>query len=121
MNEIRAVFFDLGGTLFSNHGIPKVCMPILEEAAHRLGLEGGVASIGRAFVDATRVTNERYVERSYYLHRSLFLESTDQLLELLGREKSSDFSEWFSSTRIHLHGESSQLGPGSETRITRMP
>ncbi|MCP5040509.1 MAG: HAD family hydrolase [bacterium] len=95
MNEIRAVFFDLGGTLFSNHGIPKVCMPILEEAAHRLGLEGGVASIGRAFVDATRVTNERYVERSYYLHRSLFLESTDQLLELLGREKSSDFSEWF--------------------------
>jgi 2-haloalkanoic acid dehalogenase type II len=95
MNEIRAVFFDLGGTLFSNLGIPKACMPVLEEAAERLGLEGGIASIGRAFVDATQATNERYVERSYYLHRSLFLDTTDHLLESLGREKSSDFNEWF--------------------------
>ena len=28
---IRAIFFDLGGTLFSNRQIPLVCMPVLEE------------------------------------------------------------------------------------------
>ena len=48
-NRTRAVFFDLGGTLFSNRQIPLACMPELEEAARRLGVEGGVAGIGRAF------------------------------------------------------------------------
>ena len=32
-SEVRAVFFDLGGTLFSNVQIPRVCTPVLVEAA----------------------------------------------------------------------------------------
>jgi HAD superfamily hydrolase (TIGR01509 family) len=92
---IRAVFFDLGGTLFSNRQIPAACMPVLEEAASRLGLEGGVASIGRAFVEATQAVNEEYLLRPYYLHRDLFLDTAAHLLETLGLEISEDFKMWF--------------------------
>lgn len=95
MTGIRAVFFDFGGTLFSNHQIPKACMPVLVEAADRLGLEGGIASIGRAFVDATRDTNADYVDRPYYLHRDLFLDTARRLLATLGLEDREDFPEWF--------------------------
>ena len=33
----RAVFFDLGGTLFSNLEILRICTPLLPQAARRLG------------------------------------------------------------------------------------
>jgi 2-haloalkanoic acid dehalogenase type II len=95
MNGIRAVFFDLGGTLLSNIQIPLVCMPVLEEAAIRLGVEGGISGIGSAFLDASRQTNANYVNRAYYRHRDLFLDTARRLLEVLGREESDEFSEWF--------------------------
>jgi len=95
MNGIRAIFFDLGGTLFSNRQIPVVCMPVLEEAARRLGVEGGLGGIGGAFLDATRQTNEDFLKRPYYLHRDLFLDIARRLLAVLGREPSAEFCEWF--------------------------
>ncbi len=95
MKDIRAIFFDLGGTLFSNRAIPKVSMPVLEDAAERLGLSGGIASIGRQYVDATQAVNKRYVDRPFYLHRDLFLETSDHMLEQLDKKPSPDFNEWF--------------------------
>jgi len=95
MNPIRAVFFDLGGTLFSNHQIPLACMPVLQEAAERLGMGDSFAGIIRAFIDATQTANAHYVDQSYYLHRDLFLDISNHLLESLGREKSEEFNEWF--------------------------
>ena len=95
MNGIRAIFFDLGGTLFSNRQIPVACMPVLEEAAQRLGIEGGLAGIGRAFVEATRWTNGRYLNRPYYLHRDLFQDTAARLRDELGLEAAPDFNEWF--------------------------
>jgi HAD superfamily hydrolase (TIGR01549 family) len=95
MNGIRAIFFDLGGTLFSNRQIPVVCMPVLEEAARRLGVEDGIGGLGRAFVDATRQTNEDFLKRPYYLHRDLFVGTARRLLAALGREPSDEFCEWF--------------------------
>ncbi len=94
MTKIRAVFFDLGGTLFSNRQIPVVCTPVLEEAANRLGLEGGIAAIARQFVDATQTANAEYVERPYYLHRDLFLDTARLLRKSLGQEESEEFNQW---------------------------
>jgi HAD superfamily hydrolase (TIGR01509 family) len=95
MSGIRAIFFDLGGTLFSNRQIPVACMPVLEEAARRLGIDSGLAGIGRAFVEATRWTSESYRNRPYYLHRDLFQDTAARLREELGLEPSPDFNEWF--------------------------
>ena len=37
-------------------------MPVLQEAADRLAVEGGLPAVGRAFVEATQTTNADYVE-----------------------------------------------------------
>jgi 2-haloalkanoic acid dehalogenase type II len=95
MDGLRAIFFDLGGTLFSNRQIPVVCMPVLEEAAERLGVAGGIASVGQAFLAATRRTNESYVNRPYYLHRDLFQDTAAHLLEALDLAPSEEFNVWF--------------------------
>jgi putative hydrolase of the HAD superfamily len=92
---IRAIFFDLGGTLFSNRQIPLVCMPVLEEASRRLDVEGGVAGIGPAFLEATRQTNENYMKRPYYLHRDLFVDTAHRMVESLGLDKTEEFGTWF--------------------------
>jgi HAD superfamily hydrolase (TIGR01549 family) len=93
--DVRAVFFDLGGTLFSNVQIPRVCTPVLEAAAERLGLEGGLAGIGGAFVAATQRVNAAYLKQPYYLHRDLFVDTGRELLRNLGREDDTDFCDWF--------------------------
>jgi len=92
---VRAVFFDLGGTLFSNVQIPRVCTPALVAAADRLGIEGGLAGIGKAFVEATQKVNAAYMKRPYYLHRDLFVDTARELLAILGRDDDPDFSDWF--------------------------
>jgi HAD superfamily hydrolase (TIGR01509 family) len=94
-NSIRAVFFDLGGTLFSNRNIPGASMPVLVEAAERLGVDGGVAKLGSAFLRATRQVNEAYKRRPFYLHRDLFLDTARALTHELGHEASPAFLEWF--------------------------
>ncbi len=94
MSKLRAVFFDLGGTLFSNQQIAVACTPVLEEAASRLGVEEGIAGVGRHFLEATQAANAQYVDRPYYLHRDLFLEASRRLRQALGREESEEFNVW---------------------------
>jgi HAD superfamily hydrolase (TIGR01549 family) len=92
---MRAVLFDLGGTLFSNRDIPRVCMPVLKEAARRLDVAGGLSRVGPAFLEATRITNADYLGRPFYLHRDLFIDTARRLVELLGLPPSDEFGEWF--------------------------
>jgi putative hydrolase of the HAD superfamily len=100
--EVRAVFFDLGGTLFSNVQIPRVCMPALVAAAERLGIEDGLAGIGKAFVDASQKVNGAYLKRPFYLHRDLFVDTARELLVILGRDEDPDFNEWFYTAQRDL-------------------
>jgi HAD superfamily hydrolase (TIGR01509 family) len=100
-NSIRAVFFDLGGTLFSNRNIPVATIPVLVEAAERLGVDGGASKVGPAFLRATRRVNEDYRRRPYYLHRDLFHDTTRALASELGREASPAFLEWFYEAQRH--------------------
>lgn len=95
MKSTRGVFFDLGGTLFSNHEVARVSMPVLIEAADRLGVEGGLQKIAPVFVDATRTTNERYVGRKSYLHREMLLETIRAMAGHFGQEVDAEFLEWF--------------------------
>jgi putative hydrolase of the HAD superfamily len=101
-SDVRAVFFDLGGTLFSNIQIPRVCTPALVAAADRLGLEDGLAGIGKAFVEATQKVNAAYLKRPYYLHRDLFVDTARELLVILGRDADPDFDSWFYTAQRDL-------------------
>jgi HAD superfamily hydrolase (TIGR01509 family) len=98
-NRTRAVFFDLGGTLFSNLEILRVSTPLLTEAARRLGVKGGLKRAGLAYVQATRQANESYVNRPFYMHRDLFLDTYRLFAEAFDQQASSEFLEWFYETQ----------------------
>jgi HAD superfamily hydrolase (TIGR01509 family) len=94
-SQLRAVFFDLGGTLFSNRDIPRVNGPALLEAARRLDVEAGFGKIGLAYVQAAREVNDLYMRRPYYLHRDHFYDTYRLFAKSLGRDASDEFLDWF--------------------------
>jgi len=93
-SRIRAAFFDLGGTLFDNIQIPKLHLPVLREAALRLGVDDSMAFIGPRYLDATRAANERFKDRDFYLHSDLFYETYRIFAEKAGSEASDEFLDW---------------------------
>jgi len=90
----RAMFFDLGGTLFSNRDIPIISIPVLQEAARRLGADDELAPVGAAYVKATQRANEIYMNEPFYMHRDLFLDTYRYFAEGLGTSASPEFIEW---------------------------
>ncbi len=92
---IRAIFFDLGGTLFSNLDIPRVNARAIVEAAQRLGFEGEFGEIGLAYVRAAREVNDLYMQRSYYLHRDHFYDTYRAFARSFEQEATDEFLEWF--------------------------
>ncbi|MCP3985436.1 MAG: HAD family hydrolase [bacterium] len=94
-SSLRAIFFDLGGTLFSNRDIPRVNTPALIEAGQRLGVEQGFGEIGLAFLQASRAVNDVYMRRSYYLHRDHFHDTYRAFAKTFDRVASDEFVEWF--------------------------
>ena len=102
LEPVRAVFFDFGGTLFSNVQIPHVCTPALVGAAERLGLGGGLAKIGKPFVQATQTINAAYLGKPYYLHRDLFIDTAREMTRRVGSEVDESFNDWFYTTQRDL-------------------
>jgi putative hydrolase of the HAD superfamily len=94
-NVKRAVFFDLGGTLFSNLAIPRVNGPTIIEAGRRLGVDGDFAEIGIAYVIAAREVNDLYMRRPYYSHRDHFYDTYRVFAKNFGQEATDEFLEWF--------------------------
>jgi HAD superfamily hydrolase (TIGR01509 family) len=94
-SQLRAIFFDLGGTLFSNRDIPGVNAPALVEAGRRLGLDLGLGEIGMAYVQAAREVNEIYMRRPYYLHRDHFYDTYRVFAKRFDKESTDDFLDWF--------------------------
>lgn len=94
MSRLRAVFFDLGGTLFSNLDIPRICMPVLAEAARRLGIEDGLPAFGPVFLQATQNANAEFVGRSFYMHRDLFEAAGYLLAQTFSPGSTREFVTW---------------------------
>lgn len=80
----RAVFFDLGGTLFSYGSINAHFDQVLEEMARGRGVEASLDDLRRAYRVAMATTMSSWASRPYYLHRDLFTEAHVQFLRSLG-------------------------------------
>ena len=86
----RAVFFDLGGTLFSYASINAHFDVLLTELARGRGLETPIDELRHAYRVAMGTTMAGWASREYYLHRDLFSEAHVQFLRSLGVEASAD-------------------------------
>jgi len=81
---IRAVFFDLGGTLFSYDTLRSLFGEALAGVADAHGLDVDAEEVRRAYQTSVMTVMADYVSRPYYLHRDLFAEAHTSMLERLG-------------------------------------
>ena len=97
----RAVFFDLGGTLFSYGAINAHFDQLLEEMARGRGIAAPAEELRRAYRTAMATTMASWASRPYYLHRDLFTEAHVQFLRGLGVAASpEDEDVRFSERRV---------------------
>jgi len=82
--SIRAVFFDLGGTLFSYGSLRSLFGDTLAGVADEHGLDVGRDEIRNAYQVSVMTVMADYVNRPYYLHRDLFAEAHEKMLARLG-------------------------------------
>jgi putative hydrolase of the HAD superfamily len=86
----RAVFFDLGGTLFSYASINSHFDTVLESLARGRGVDAPSDELRRAYRMSMMRTMGEWARRPYYLHRDLFTEAHVQFLRSFGVEASAD-------------------------------
>jgi putative hydrolase of the HAD superfamily len=91
----RAVFFDLGGTLFSYRNMGRGGAEALMESARRLGVDAAPKDIGRAYRDANRSVSKRYGQIDYYLHRDLFRDVFAEFAEALAVPFLEEVFDWY--------------------------
>lgn len=101
MHRHRAVFFDLGGTLFSYHAINSHFDLELERMARGRGIERPLEDLRQVYRGAMMRVMLEWAERPYYLHRDLFTEAHARYLRGLGVDaNASDPDLRFSEDKI---------------------
>ena len=65
---IKGIFFDLGGTLCSYKDVPRVTIPLLNQAKEKLDIVATAEDIKKFYQEASFQIAQAYSEKSYYLH-----------------------------------------------------
>jgi putative hydrolase of the HAD superfamily len=81
---IRAVFFDLGGTLFSYRATRPHFDRLLEALARAHGIDGPLEALRAKYREAMGAVGADYNARPYYLHRDMFRAAFARLLRAYG-------------------------------------
>jgi len=105
-----AVFFDLGGTLFSYQPFRSGLSRVIEAAGRRLDSELERRELNRIYNRAAGHAAQSLVGRDYYLHRELFEETYRAFaLELTGAPATPEFVRWFYAAQRQVMIEDMRL------------
>lgn len=95
MSEIRAVYFDFGGTLFSYSHFRGVSGRLVGAVAQRFGAgDAERKTIARAYQQGSARAFAHYNAKPYYLHRDLFTDTFRHFAENLERSPSEADLKW---------------------------
>jgi HAD superfamily hydrolase (TIGR01509 family) len=110
-SDIKAVFFDFGGTLFSYTTINGggSSRSLFVEAAERLGVSADPKAIGRAYGKASAAAFQKYTVQQYYLHKDLFLDTFRGFAANLDATPTPEFLDWLYQSQRDLLVEAFQL------------
>lgn len=112
----RAVFFDLGGTLFSYRSIHAHFDHLLEEMARGRGVDAPLDALRQGYRAAMGATMLEWARRPFYLHRDLFTEAHVRFLRGLGVDAAPDDPDvQFSRSRVLGEPEVSPREDAAET------
>ena len=84
LTGVKGVFFDLGGTLYTYHGMPGRSGKLLLKAAEQMGIKAQPEAIGKAYQEANQKVAIAYGKKDYYLHADLFRDVFVQFCTALG-------------------------------------
>jgi len=108
--SLDAIFFDLGGTLFSYRTFRPHSAALILEAAERLGVEQEPRDVFRTYNAAGGRATARITCQPFYLHRDLFLETYREFVRALcAREADDAFLDWFYTTQRQMMVEHMEL------------
>jgi 2-haloalkanoic acid dehalogenase type II len=88
--NFKAVFFDLGGTLFRYGDVRGHFDEMLRDLARQYAIEAPFEEIQRAYREAMASTMAEYGARPYYLHREMFTAAYRELLARFDRDSMDD-------------------------------
>jgi HAD superfamily hydrolase (TIGR01509 family) len=91
--QIKGIFFDLGGTLFSYAG--GLGGGGIRHVVRRLGIQATPEEIGRAWRRASRNVGERYGAQPYFLHSDLFRDTLIAFLQDFDHQPTPGLAEEF--------------------------
>lgn len=95
MDEIRAVYFDFGGTLFSYGHFRGRVRQLISDVSERFGAgDEDRRTIGQAYQRGSARAFAQYNARPYYLHRDLFTDTFRHFAEHLERRPSEAELAW---------------------------
>jgi putative hydrolase of the HAD superfamily len=100
---IRAVLFDFGGTLYDYGSLEPGDRESLAALASWAGVDAPPAEIRRAYRESMRRVFQRYLPRSYYLHRDLFRDAAAGMLEELGVVPRDEILDRYREMQWNLH------------------
>ena len=113
----RAVFFDLGGTLFSYRSINAHFDVVLERLARGRGIERPLDDLRQAYRVAMLRVMGAWADRPFYLHRDLFAEAHAQFLRNVGVDaRATDADVAASQTSVLGTERAPRSGPEIEPR-----
>ncbi len=115
----KGIFFDLGGTLVSYHQVQRVHVPLLLEAANRLGAHD-VSAIKKAYATAVEETTERYAPLDYYLHRDFFGDTFHRCCELMETAVTPEISAWYQEEHLSRLRDCLVLKPDCHATLRTM-
>jgi putative hydrolase of the HAD superfamily len=91
--QIKGIFFDLGGTLFSYNG--RRGGGGIRYVLETLGLDASPEEVGRAWQAANQQVGEHYGKQRYFLHKDLFRDTLTQFLAEFDHQPANDLLEEF--------------------------
>lgn len=112
MPEVRAVLFDLGGTLYDYMTLLPAEREGLLELARHAGIEAEEHLILRAHQESLRRVFRAYVPRRFYLHRDMFREALLGMLEEFGVAVQEDNLERHRERQWERHAQLFELRDG---------
>jgi putative hydrolase of the HAD superfamily len=91
--QIKGIFFDLGGTLFSYRvGLGGRA---IRHVVSSLAIEAPPEDIGKAWLGAHQSVAYRYGKQSYFLHKDLFVDTLAEFLQQFGHQATTELAEEF--------------------------
>jgi HAD superfamily hydrolase (TIGR01509 family) len=91
--QIKGVFFDLGGTLFSYSG--RIGGSAIGHVVSSVGIAAPGEEIGKAWRTASQQVGAEFHSRPYFLHKDLFQATLTTFLAAFGHQTSAGLEEEF--------------------------